>query len=222
MWPETAAVRTPVRETDARTVRFRRLGPDDRMAAARLAGAAFRGNRFYERAIGLDAAAFDAFWDLFFELALADSHSRVFGLDWGDDLVAVVVSGFERFPESLRGLRFLGALLRCIGPRRWVRYLRFVAAYDRAMRRRKAEREIEARGLWLMVQPDAGRAGLGSRLVNGASEALRLEGKVLITGFVDAGDPRLRAFYERLGFAVGPGFVFRGGMAALIERRSTG
>lgn len=221
MSPE-AAVRVPVQEFDEPVVRFRQLGPDDRAGAARLAAAAFRGNQFYERAIGFDAAVFDTFWDLFFELALADSHSRVYGLDWGVDVVAVLVAGFDGFPETMRGLRFLGVLLSRIGLRRWFRYLRFVAAYDRAMRRPRADRRIEARGLWLMVRPDAGRAGLGSRLVSGAFEALRPEGKLLITGFVDAGEPRLIAFYQRLGFDVGPSFPFRGGVAALIERRNVG
>lgn len=207
-------------DEDEKTVRVRLIGPADRAAAVAVARAAFHGSAFYERVTGLDAAGIDAYWDPFFALALADAHARVFGLERDGRVIGLLVAGLHGFPGAWRGLCFLVRLLGRVGLRPWLGYLAFVVAYERVMRRPAAERRIEARGLWLMVRPQRHCGGLGSRLVSEVCAAVSCEGRTLQTGFFDADDPRLRSFYEHLGFTTTPAFPFRGCRAALNVRRS--
>ncbi|UCC49904.1 MAG: GNAT family N-acetyltransferase [Gemmatimonadota bacterium] len=199
-------------------IRFRQLGPSDRTAIAGLAAAAFDGNRFYQNALGLDARRFALYWDAFFHLALRDSAAAVYGLEQNGRLEAAAAVAFDGFPRASRGARYLLTLLRRLGFRAWLRYLRFVRAYERVMRRPAPERQLEACGLWLFVRPDAASAGLGSRLARDSIEAVRARGKLLITGLVDASNRPLLSFYHRLAFAVTPPFPFAGMPAAVIER----
>jgi GNAT superfamily N-acetyltransferase len=201
------------------TIRFRQLGPHDKEAVARLAAAAFHGNSFYESALGLDARRFGLYWVAFFDLSLGDPGAAVFGLERNDELQAVVAVAFEEFPRTSRALRYLWRLYSRLGTAALVKYLRFVRAYERAMRRPAPERRIEARGLWLFVKPAAGAAGLGSRLVKYTIEAVRARGKTLITGFFDASNRPLDRFYRRLGFTVSSPFPFAGMRAARLELR---
>jgi hypothetical protein len=196
----------------------RRLGPADRDAAARVARAAFRGNRFYHAAMGFDERAFAAYWDAFFTLALGDPGARAFGAELGGSLAGVLVACTDGFPSMPRAVRFVGTLLHRTGPRATLRYLRFVGAFERAMHRPRAERRLEARGLWLMVEPGAA-ARLGPALLRAAMEAMALEGRPLYTGFVDAGDERLLAYYRRQGLVQVRCLWFAGGWAAVVERR---
>jgi len=200
-------------------IRVRRLERSDRPAAARVAREAFRGNRFYHQALGFSERAFSAYWDAFLSLALEDPRARVFGADTGGALSGVLVACFEGFPAAGRAARFLGTLLRRVGPVATARYLRFVGSYEQAMRRPREEHHIEARGLWLMVRPRA-EARLGPTLVRTAVRELAAEGHTLYTGFVDAGDERLLAFYRRQGFRPRRCFRFAGSWAAVVERRA--
>jgi ribosomal protein S18 acetylase RimI-like enzyme len=204
----------------AAQARVRELRADEVPAACRLAAAAFRENRFYQEALGLDPEAFDAYWDLFLPLAMDDSKARVHVIEDNGAVTGLLVVALGAFPAPIRGLRFLGALLGRIGPRRLLRYLRFVAAYDSAMHRPRAELRVEARGLWLLVSDRARHPGLGTRLVHAAVERSMAEGKTLFTGLVDAGHRRLLDFYRRAGFTVGTPFRLGGGMAATIEMRA--
>jgi GNAT superfamily N-acetyltransferase len=198
--------------------RFRRLGPTERDQLARLAAAAFDRDRFYETALGLDAHRFQLYWSAFFDLALTDPAATVFGLERGAELVAAVAMAYDGFPRASRGIAYLWTLLRRIGLRALLRYLKFVRAYDRVMQRPAEERRVEACGLWLFVSPSAGSVGLGSRLARRATEAVHADGKLLITGFVNADNLPLLQFYRRNGFTVTPPFPFAGMMAARIER----
>jgi ribosomal protein S18 acetylase RimI-like enzyme len=200
-------------------VRFRRLGAADRAAVARIAGAAFAGNRFYETALGMSPGDLPVYWDALFQLLLTDSHAVVYGLEHGPSLVAATALALPGFPSPLRGARFLVALTRGLGVHHLVRYLRFVHAYERAMRRSAPQASREARAYWLFVDPRAARAGAGSRLVREAMDALCALGYTLYTGFVDASNDALLAFYRRHGFAVLPAFDFFGSRAARIECR---
>jgi ribosomal protein S18 acetylase RimI-like enzyme len=197
---------------------FRVLGPADRAQAATIADKAFAGNPFYEDALGFDAKSFSSYWDAFLSLVLADPGARVFGAEAGGDLGAVLVVAYHGFPEPLRGFRFLVSLLSGIGVRRSLHYLRFVAAYERAMRRPKTDEAREARGLWLMSKPVASHPRIGSALVRFAIGRSAEEGKTLCTGFVDAGNRPLLAFYRRSGFRIGPRFEFSGRWAATVAR----
>ena len=195
---------------------LRVLGPADRRSAVDVAGRSFDGNRFYESALGLGADGFGAYWEEFFRLALGSRHARVYGIEDRRGLRGMIVAAFKEFPEPERAARFLAALWRRIGTRRCLRYFRFVHAYDRAMRGVERNRSREARCLWLMVAPGAGRR-LGPALVREVRAALGREGMITATGFINAGDPRIVAFYRRLGFTVGSPFPFRGGHGATIE-----
>jgi len=199
--------------------RFRRLGPADRGAVARIASSAFHGNAFYRKALGLDGAGFAGYWDAFFELSLASSAAAVFGLEHGGQLVSAVAVAFDGFPERQRAVLFAWKLLRRIGIGSLLRYLRFVRDYSRVMHRSRPEHRIEACALWFFTDPQAVRTGLGTRLARQAIEAIRTEGKLLITGFIDAGDPPLARYYRRLGFSVSPPFPFAGMKGARIEMR---
>jgi ribosomal protein S18 acetylase RimI-like enzyme len=198
-------------------VTVRSLGPADRAAAARIARDSFCANPFYERALGLQGASFERFWSAFFRLALGDPRCRVMGVECDGDLAGFVVAVRQGFPGTRRGLCYLIELAAGIGPVRVVRYLRFVHAYERAMRRPDPEEATEARCYWLAVRPDRRASLLGSRLVRETARALSREGLRLATGFIDAGNAPLIAFYRRLGFRIGPSFLFPAGPAARIE-----
>lgn len=201
-------------------VRFRQLGSADRPAVARIAGAAFRASGFYARALGLEAGTLERYWDPFFDLALADRAAAVYALERGGEVVAAVATAFDGFPGAWNGLRFLWRLLLRFGLARLVRYLAFVWAYGRVMRRPIEELRIEARGLWLFVDPAASSAGLGSLLVREAMREVRRRGKTLMTGFVDVSDAPLLAFYRRHGFSVSAPFPIAGGRGAVVEHRA--
>lgn len=200
--------------------RVRLLTAADAPRAASLAHAAFRGNRFYESSMGLDERTFAIFWREFLALALADRRCRVYGIDAAGALQGLVVVTYRGFPAPARAARYLARLLPRLGARRALRYLRFVHAYDRAMRRPRAEEEGEARAYWLLVSADAPVRGLGSRLVRGACSLIHREGYGLVTGFVDGANAPLHLFYRRLGFSVGTAFDFLGAPACRIEAPS--
>lgn len=203
-------------------LRFRVLGPRDRAEAAAIAGDAFAGNRFYEDAFGLDRKGFAAYWDAFLALALYDRSARVLGADIDGELGAVVVLAYHEFPSAKNACRFVLRLCARIGLRRSWSYLRFVVAYDRAMRRPRAEELRESRGLWLMASPRAARRRAGAALARYAVEHARGEGREISTGFVDAGNEPLLALYRRQGYTIGPRFRFAGHWATVIELRGGG
>ncbi|UCG86479.1 MAG: GNAT family N-acetyltransferase [Gemmatimonadota bacterium] len=203
---------------EATSVRFVQLGAPQQRAVAAKAQAAFLGNPFYARALGLGERQFAAYWEQFFEFALRDPNAAVYALEQDGDIVAVLAVGFHGFPSLGSALRFLTSLLLRIGLASFARYLRFALRYERVMRRPSSERRLEACGLWLFVQPGAG-GKLGSRLLREATEVVRRQGKLLITGFIDAGNRALLAFYRRNGFCVLPPFKFAGMQAARIEKR---
>jgi ribosomal protein S18 acetylase RimI-like enzyme len=202
---------------EAGAYRFVELDASRRTAMAAIAEAAFRGNPFYEQALGLDERSFPVYWEEFFHFVLRDPAATAFALEWDGTIAAAVAVAVEGFPSTRSLVRFLARLLVRLGPRRWLRYVRFGSAYERVMRRPPAEHRIEARGLWLFVQPGTRSIGLGARLVRQAMETMRRRGKPLITGFVDANNRPLLMFYRRLGFHVQPPFRFAGMDAARIE-----
>jgi ribosomal protein S18 acetylase RimI-like enzyme len=205
-----------------RRLRFRVLGPSDRAEAAAIAGKAFAGNRFYEDAFGLDREGFAAYWDAFLSLALCDRSARVLGVEADGRLEALVVVAYHGFPSAGGALRFVSRLTSRIGLRRAWGYLRFLAGYDRAMRRPRCEERREARGLWLMADPQAARPRVGAALMRFTAGYLRAEGKEILTGFVDAGNVPLLAFYRRLGYRIGPRFRFAGHWATVAELKRGG
>ena len=196
---------------------FVELDASRRAAVAQIAEAAFRGNPFYERALGLDERSFAVYWEEFFQFVLRDPAATAFALEMDGTIVAAVAISVDGFPSRRATARFLVRLFVRLGPMRWLRYVRFGSAYEKAMRRPPAEHRLEARGLWVFVQPGTRSIGLGARLVRQAMETMRQRGKPLITGFVDAGNRPLLAFYRRIGFHVQPAFRFAGMDAALIE-----
>ncbi len=201
----------------ARTVR--RLRAADVPAAAGILGTAFRGNRFYAAALGFDDACFARYWEAFVDLAIADPAGLAFGIESGGRLAGVLLCGTDRFPGPGRGARFLWRVLHGVGWRRWLGYLRFVVGYERLMHRPAAERRLEVRGLWLAVRRDVREPGVGGALVRSALETIRDIGKPLVTGFVDAGNCPLLAFYRRLGFSTLRRVPFAGFEVAVVERR---
>lgn len=200
-------------------IEVRRLRRADGEAASRIAARTFRDDPFYRGSLGFDPSAFDAYWRLFLPLAIEDPAGRVYALERAGRLLGLLIACHNRFPSPGRGLLFLLRLLRRIGFRRTLRYLRFVAAYDRAMRRPASERRCEARGLWLLTVPGAGSPGLGLRLVREAIRRQREEGKTIYSGFASAANPRLLDFYRRLGFRLSDPFPFAGGTAVTFENR---
>jgi ribosomal protein S18 acetylase RimI-like enzyme len=203
-------------------VRFRVLRPEDRTDAVAIAAEAFAGNRFYEDMFGLDRERFVAYWDAFLALALNDPSARVLGAEADGTLGAVVVLAYHGFPSAAGAVRFLSRLIGRIGLRRTLGYLRFVVAYGRAMRRPRAELRREARGLWLMASPQGARRRLGAAVARFAAAQACGEGRNLCTGFVDAGNAPLLAFYRRMGYGIGPRFRLAGSWAAVIELKSGG
>jgi ribosomal protein S18 acetylase RimI-like enzyme len=198
-------------------LRFRVLGPEDRAEAAAVAAEAFAGNGFYQDALGFDRRAFPAYWEAFIALALGDRCARVLGVELGGELEAVVVVAYDGFPGTGGAFRFVARLLARVGPRRTCAYLHFVASYDRAMRRPRAVRRDEARGLWLMARARGARPRTGASLARFAADRARAEGKRALTGLVDAGNGPLLAFYRRLGYRIGSRFRLAGHWAAVVE-----
>ena len=155
-------------------------------------------------------------------LALDDRSARVLGVDVDGQLGAVAVVAYHGFPSAGGASRFVWRLLRRIGLGRTLGYLRFAAAYDRAMHRPRAEERREARGLWLMAKPRTGHPRIGAALVRFTAEHARGEAKEICTGFVDAGNEPLLAFYRRLGYRIGPRFRFADHWAVVAELRIGG
>lgn len=205
MLPETAPIR------------FLALNASHRQAVATIAHAAFRDSPFYAQTLGLDESAFSHYWGEFFELALRDPNATVYALERDGEIVAALALAFDGFPSIWLAVWFLTRLLLRIGFAKLVRYVRFALEYERVMRRPAREHGLEARGLWLFVEPSAG-SRLGSRLVREVTELVRLRGKLLTTGFIDASNRALIAFYRRNGFRVLPSFELSGMRAARIER----
>jgi len=198
--------------------RLRVLKLADRAAASELAQRSFEGNRFYEDALGLRAADFPVYWDALMQLALGSDRARVYGLECSGRLQGMILAALDGFPSKSGGIEFLVRMLARLGPRRLIRYLRFVRAYDRALDTMGHPRGDEARCFWLMVSPDA-RVRLGPWLVREVVAALAREGKPVATGLINAGDHRIRNFYRRLGFTFGEPFPFFGETAATIQIR---
>jgi ribosomal protein S18 acetylase RimI-like enzyme len=167
----------------------------------------------------MNARDLPVYWDALFQLLLADPRAAVYALERDTSVIAATAVVFAGFPSPGLALRFLGDLVRRLGVRHVIRYLRFVRAYERAMRSPAAEGSAEARAYWLFVDPRAGSAGAGSRLVREVMAVLSALGYTLYTGFVDASNRPLLAFYRRHGFTVLPAFDFFGHRAARIERR---
>ena len=219
-WPGTVAGLNPRVSSmlpETASIRFLELGVSHRWAVAAIAQAAFHGSPFYSRALGLDERGFSGYWEEFFEFALRDPNAAVYALEQDGCIVAAVAVAFDGFPSTRPAVRFLTRLLLRIGPMRFVQYVRFVLEYERVMRRPSAERRLEACGLWLFIQPGAGTR-LGPQLLRETTELMRHQGKVLITGFIDASNRALLAFYRRNGFHILPAFEFAGMQAARIER----
>jgi len=200
--------------------RLRALEPHDRAAASELAQRSFEGNRFYEDALGLRASDFPFYWDALLRLALGSGRARVYGLECSGRLQGMILAAFDGFPFWIDGVAFLARLLAHLGPKRWIRYVRFVRAYERALDAIGNARGGEARCLWLMVSPDA-RVRLGPLLVREVRAALTHEGYPIAVGLIDAGDRRIRGFYRRLGFSIREPFPCSGGTAATIEIRTS-
>ena len=197
---------------------LRQLRPDDCAVAAQLADRVFRVNPFYTKALGLDVARFTRYWNSFFKLALDDCSAAVYAFELNGRILAALAVVFDGFPRPTNGCRFLLTLLWQLGPRYWIRYVRFAIAYGRVMARPKHERKVEARGLWLFVDPTASEFRLGSRLVRNVTSLVHCQGKLLLTGFVDVENRPLLSFYRHLGFSISPPFQFGAMRAATVER----
>jgi len=207
----------PVREVTVLST-LRVLGSSDRDHVARVAAAAFGGDEFYSVVLGLNQDQQRRYWFALFDLLLTDPRACVYGLERDSRLVAATAVVFAGFPQPRRALRFLWVLLRELGLGCLLRYLRFVHAYERVMRRSPADAVHEARAYWLFVDPDAAARRNGSELVRRARADLQDRGWRLVTGFVDASDGPLLAFYRRLGFSVSDPFPFFGRQAARITQ----
>ena len=195
------------------------LGPGDRGRIAPIAAAAFGGSDFYAAVLGFPAARQGRFFDALFHLLLRDPNARVYGLEADGRLVAGTALVFAGFPCVRNALGFLRTLWRELGPLHLLRYLRFVRAYDRVMRADPKDAEREARAYWLFADPEAVNLRHGSALVRLAMADLAAEGWGLVTGFVDASNANLLAFYRRLGFSVSDSFPFLGRRGARITCR---
>jgi GNAT superfamily N-acetyltransferase len=209
----------PSLRTERARARVRELGPEDAAEAAALASAAFSRNRFYQRALGFHAPAFDVYWREFLPLAMRDPGARVFGLEVSGRPEGLLVIGTQGFPSPRRAIPFLGRILVGVGPARFARFLYFLRTYERVMKLCGEDRRREARGLWLLVSPRAGGGGRGSFLVRSVMERMAAEGKPAITGLLDAGNLKLCSFYRRMGFVLGPPFPFFGGTASTLVLR---
>ena len=203
---------------DAGAYRFVELDASRRAAVAQVAEVAFRGNPFYERALGLDERSFAVYWEEFFQFVLRDPAATAFALELDGKIVAAAALSVDGFPSTTAAARFLTRLFVRLGPKCWLRYVRFGLRYQHAMERPAFEHRVEARGLWLFVEPGVHQTGLGARLVRRSIETMRHRGMILMTGFVDASNRPLLAFYRRLGFTVVPSIEFYGMEAARIEK----
>ena len=116
-------------------IRIRRLGEAEVPAAAALARSAFADHPIYQVSLGLDAAGFDSLWRSFLSMAVDAPGARVWGALLEGEIVGVLVIAPPEFPSTMRGLRFVVGLLRSVGMRPVLRYLRLYATYARIMRR---------------------------------------------------------------------------------------
>ncbi|MBE0591604.1 MAG: hypothetical protein IH616_04305, partial [Gemmatimonadales bacterium] len=208
----------PARDVTARGT-LRVLGPGDRDRIARIAAAAFGGIEFYVTVLGLDAERQRRFFGALFHLMLRDSRARVYGLERDGRLVAATALVFAGFPQPRNALNFLWTLLRELGLLWVLRYLRFVRAYDRVMRPAPGDAAREVRAYWLFVDPEAMSVRHGSELVRRTLADVESQGWGLVTGFVDASNTLLLAFYRRFGFTVTDPFPFLGCRGARITLR---
>jgi ribosomal protein S18 acetylase RimI-like enzyme len=202
------------RNAEDRTIRV--LGPDDAERVVRMATDAFGTIDFYTDVLGVDTVRLQPFFSALFGLLLRDPGARVYGLERHGHLSAACVVALPGFPSARHVLPFAAALVRAVGFVRFMRYLRFVQAYERAMHIARDEACSEARAYWLFVDPGAATARCGSDLARGIMAELESRGWRLVTGFVDASNTRLLALYRRLGFTVGEPFPFLGRQGARI------
>jgi ribosomal protein S18 acetylase RimI-like enzyme len=192
---------------------------EDLPAAARIAARAFGRHPFYQKVLGFNEGDFSSYWSAFLPLALDDPSADLIGLKAGGQCLAMVITADEHFPASRRAFTFGLRLLRRVGPRKLLRYLRFVAAYERIIRGSSSEESISIRALWLFVAEEGRGVGLGRYLARSAQSALAARGKTIFSGLIDASDERLIHFYQRLGFRVSKPFSLFGAQAARIEIR---
>lgn len=209
----------PLEPDGARGGTLRVLGSADRDRIAPIAAAAFGGIEFYAAVLGLPAERQGRFFDALFRLLLRDPRARVYGLERDGRLVAGAAIVFAGFPRPRHALAFLWTLRRELGLPRVLRYLRFVRAYDRVMRPAPDDAQREARAYWLFADPEAMSVRNGSELVRRAMADLESDGWGVVTGFVDAANTRLLAFYRRQGFTVSDPFPFLGRRGARITCR---
>ncbi len=195
------------------------LGSQDRERVARMAASAFGSIDFYIEVLGLNRSQFGPFFDVLLRLMFRDSHARVYGLQRDGRLASVCVVVFPGFPSPIPALRFLTTLAWAVGPMRFARYLRFVRAYERAMRGASVDGRSEVRAYWLFVDPQVANTRCGSDLARCVMADLESHGWRLVTAFVDAANPRLLALYRRLGFAVSDPFPFLGRQGVRIMCR---
>lgn len=200
-----------------RIPQFCELKAVDLSAASRLASEVFAQNRFYQEVIGFDPISFKAYWQEFLHLVLDDPNSRLLGAKVSGELRGFVVANNTHFPSLPNGLRFLFKLGRRIGALRLLRYLRFVTWWEGFMRRPREEQRVEMRGTWILVGRQRRSALLGIQLARWAMNIAQQEGKTLITGFADAANHGLVAFYRRLGFKVSDPQTFRRRKAVRLE-----
>lgn len=198
------------------------LTAEDLPDVARIADNAFSRHPFYQTVLGFDAVDFACYWKLFLPLAIEDPSAHLFGLKAGGRCVAMAITADEHFPSPRRALFFLFRLLLRVGPGKLFRYLRFVAAYERVMRRAPSAGGNPVRALWLSVARSGQGIGLGRYLARAAQSALAVRGETLFLGLIDGSDERLIRFYRRLGFQVGEPFLLFGRPAARIEMRRRG
>lgn len=179
----------------------------------------FVGSAFYRRLLGLDVRQFGIYWERFLPFALAHPAARCFVLEVSGNTRGVIAVALDGFAAPLRGFGFAAGLALHVSPVALHRYLGFVRFYERFMEPDPPDRLREARGLWLAVDRRPGDPPLGSRLVRGAIDALRAEGRDLPTGMTDGSDRGLLAFYRRLGFTIEPAVRFRGCAVVRVLRR---
>jgi GNAT superfamily N-acetyltransferase len=199
---------------------FCELDAQDLKAAAKLATRIFAENQFYRSIMGLDASGIAAYWHEFIPLVLKDQNSRLLGAKVRGQLRGFIVANNTHFPSFHNGLQFLFRLGRRIGLLSLLRYLRFVKWWSGLMRRPPEEQRVEMRGTWILVDKRKRGALLGIQLARWAMEVGYREGKSIFTGFADAGNRGLLAFYRRLGFTMSEPHAFGATRAVTLERRA--
>jgi hypothetical protein len=198
---------------------FCELDAQDLKVAVELAARVFAQNQFYQSIMGLDDSSMAAYWHEFIPLVLKDDNSQLLGAKVGGELRGFVVANNTHFPAFYNGIRFLFRLGRRTGLLRLLRYLRFVKRWTGLMRRPPEEQRVEMRGTWILVERGRRDALLGIQLARWAMEVGRQQGKTIFTGFADAENRGLVAFYRRLGFTVSEPQVFGTARAVILERR---